>query len=125
MAKEVKGSFLEFFKGRDVTNITKEVKIKSIPNVFKIRAVTKDEFSEYSKIAKSDGQKLMELMVINNTVEPNFKSATLLEAMGVTNPKDLIAKIMLPGEFFDLAEEIGKLSEFDLDINKKVEEAKN
>lgn len=125
MAKEVKGSFIEFFKGRDVANITKEVFIKSIPNAFKIRAVTKDEFAEYSKIAKGDGAKLMELMIIGNTVEPNFKSATLAEAMGVTNPKDLLDKVLLPGEFFALAEEIGKISEFDLDINQKVQQAKN
>lgn len=124
MAKE-KLSFMEFFQGRDVTKITKEVKIKNIPSLFVIRAVTKDEFTEYSKIAKGDGQKLMELMVINNTVEPNFKSATMLEAFKVTNPKDLIDKVLLSGEFFALAEEIGKISEFDLDINKKVEQAKN
>ncbi|MDD3039760.1 hypothetical protein [Bacteroides sp.] len=118
-------SFVEFFKGRDIANLTKEVLIKGIPTPFVIRAVTKDEFAEYSKVAKSDGAKLMELMVINNTVEPNFKSATLLEQFGVTNPKDLLGKVLLSGEFYALAEEISKLSEFDLDINKKVEQAKN
>ena len=124
MAKE-KMSFEEFFKGRDITNLTKEIKLKTIPTPIIIRAVTKDEFTEYSKIAKGDPQKLMELLVINNTVEPNFKSATLLEAFKVTNPKDLINKVLISGEFFAIAEEIGKLSEFDLDINKKVEQAKN
>lgn len=124
MAKE-KMSFEEFFRGRDIANLTKEVKIKSIPSPLTIRAVTKEEFAEYSKISKGDPQKLMELMVINNTVEPNFKSATLLEAFKVTNPKDLINKVLLSGEFFAIAEEIGKLSEFDLDINAKVEQAKN
>lgn len=124
MAKE-KMSFEEFFKGRDITNLTKEIKLKTIPTPIIIRAVTKDEFTEYTKIAKGDPQKLMELLVINNTVEPNFKSATLLEAFKVTNPKDLINKVLISGEFFAIAEEIGKLSEFDLDINKKVEQAKN
>ena len=124
MAKE-KMSFEEFFRGRDIAKVTKEVKIKSIPSPLTIRAVTKEEFTEYSKISKGDAQKLMELMVINNTVEPNFKSATLLEAFKVTNPKDLINKVLISGEFFAIAEEIGKLSEFDLDINAKVEQAKN
>ena len=124
MAKE-KMSFEEFFKGRDITNLTKEIKLKTIPTPITIRAVTKEEFTEYSKITKGDPQQLMELMVINNTVEPNFKSAILLEAFKVTNPKDLINKVLISGEFFAIAEEIGKLSEFDLDINAKVEQAKN
>lgn len=124
-AVEKKMTFAEFFKGRDVSNLTKEVTIKRIPIPFVIKALSKETFSEISRQAGKDGQKMMEGLIIEGTIEPNFRSASFLEQLGVTNPKDALNKIFLPGEFFELAEEVGKLSEFDFDINEKVEQAKN
>ena len=120
-----KMDFMTFFKGRDTSKLTKEVNLKSIPFPFIISAVSKDQFNEYTKLAKGDGQKVLEALVINHTVEPNFKNADMIKQFGVNTPSELLDKIFLAGEFYELANQITAFSEFDVDMNQKVQQAKN
>lgn len=64
-------------------------------------------------------------IVINHTVEPNFKDAESIKKMGVMTPEDYLHKVLLPGEIDDLALKIQELSGFNKDFEELVDEAKN
>lgn len=102
---------------------------------FKIKVMDSDQYEEYRKKAltinvkqkKADLnlQKLNSLMVINHTIEPNFKDAESIKKVGCATPEQYLNKVLLPGEIQDLASEIQTLSGFNKDIGELVEEAKN
>jgi hypothetical protein len=105
---------------------------------FKIRVMTDKEFESYRKQAMTitagrkkgrqvemDMSRFNGLMVINHTVDPNFKDASSIQAMGCTAPEEYLAKVLLPGEIVQLAAEIQRLSGFDRDMDELVDEAKN
>ncbi len=126
----------DFLCEHTVDGITEEVVIsKRIPFKFKIKAMRSDEFNRYRKLATKinaktksadfDAQKLTEQIVINNTVEPDFRDAEAIKKVGCTTPEQYLNKVLLAGEVEELNQQIQALSGFDLDINEAVEEAKN
>ena len=129
-------TLLEFLADNPVDNITEQViisqRLAKFP--FTIRAMTGDEFTEYQKMTTSFGRhkktsfdtKLFnEQVIINHTVEPNFKDAATLKKVGCTTPQQFINKCLLAGEISELTKRISALSGFDADINEAVTEAKN
>lgn len=58
------------------------------------------------------------------TVMPNFRSAELQKSWGVIGEEALIQKMLLPGEFTDLVNQIQALCGFDLEIDEAKEELK-
>lgn len=103
---------------------------------FKIKAITSGEYNQYqsvcienpnsSKKRKFNTKKFNELVVLNHTVEPNFKDADWLKAAECVDSSRLINKTLLAGEVTEVAQQILKLSGFDNeDLEEEVEEVKN
>lgn len=102
---------------------------------FKIRAMSSDEFEDCRKKSMStivgkrrkvemDLRKFNNSIVINNTIEPNFKDAESIKQLGCTTPEEYLNKVLLPGEIVELSSQIQQLSGFK-DMDELVEEAKN
>lgn len=130
------GRLADFLCEHTVENITDDVVIsKRIPFKFKIRAMNSEEFNSYRKLATNfdvkrkkasfDSKKLNEQIIINHTVDPDFRNADDIKKVGCTTPEQYMNKVLLAGEAEELSQQIQSLSGFDLDINEAVEEAKN
>lgn len=90
---------------------TYEVQITGKPNMFR---------------PKVDTRKLVSKMIAASVVYPNLNDAQLQDSYGVTTPEDLLVKMVdNPSEYNDFANFVQNYSGFDVDINAKVEEAKN
>lgn len=129
---------MDFLIGHDVTGLTEDVLISPrLPKdkPFTIKAMTDEEFYNYQTAATSYGKKGKKIkfdgglfnrtVVINHTVNPNFKDAESIKKAGCATPEQLLSKVLLPGEVTELAERITKLSGFDQDMEDLVNDAKN
>lgn len=101
---------------------------------FTIKGMTGPEFSQYqkmsTKISKNkkvefDSKIFNELVVLNHTIEPNFRDAETVKKAGCQTPEQFLYKSLLAGEIQELAQQISSLSGFDRDMEETVEEAKN
>lgn len=126
----------QFLIENPVEGITDEVIISNrIPFKFKIKGMSGEDFAQYRKQAVKinaktqnasfDSKLLTELMVINNTIEPDFRNAADIEAAGCHTPAQYLYKVLLAGEIEELSQRIQKLSGLNVDLEEKVEEAKN
>ena len=126
----------QFLVQNPVENLTAQVvvsnRLAEFP--FTVKAMTNPEFSEYQKLSTTanrhgkvdfNARRFNELVVINQTLEPNFKDAELLKQAGCTTPEQFLNKSLLAGEVAELAQQISILSGFDRDMGEVVEEAKN
>ena len=129
-------TLLQFLIENPVDDLTAEVIVSNrlAKYPFKIRAMTGPEFSEYQKLATKIGKNkkvefnsktFNEMVVLNHTVEPNFRDADTLKKAGCTSPEQFLYKSLLAGEISELAQQISSLSGFDKDMEDTVEEAKN
>ena len=94
------------------------------PVPFKIRALTQEENDAITKRAtrqikvdggvreKLDSVEFSRRMVVEATVEPDFKSVELCGHYGVADPTLVPGKMLLAGEYAALLKEITKLSGF-------------
>lgn len=127
---------INFLIENPVDNVTAEVivsqRLAKYP--FKIKAMSGPEFSEYQRLSTTLGRhkkvefnskKFNELVVINHTIEPNFRDAETIKKAGCTTPEQFLYKSLLAGEISELANQISKLSGFDADMEETIEEAKN
>lgn len=90
---------------------TYEVQIPGKPNLFRPRV---------------DSRKLVAKMIAASVVFPNLNDTQLQNAYGVVTPEDLVvAMVDNPSEYNDFSNFVQSYSGFDVDINAKVEEAKN
>jgi hypothetical protein len=115
------------FKGKDG---------KAIP--WKLRSITEAENQEIRKAAtkrtkakygqytsETDPNEYVAKLVTATVVYPNLKDAALQETYGVKGAEALVRKMLLPGEFTKLTDQVQSLNGFDQDINELVEEVKN
>jgi len=134
-------SLQDYLNAHPVDNLTEEVAVSprfkgrdgSVLK-FKIKAMTNAEFEQIRKAATAvkkgrkvefDAQKFNLQMVINHTVEPNFKHAESIQKMGCSTPEEYVQRVLLAGEVTTLASKIQELSGFDVAMEDLVEEAKN
>lgn len=104
------------------------------PVPFEIRPITQEENKNFiNKNTKRDkkgieifnrGEYLAELTA-SAVVFPDLNNAELQKGYGCLGAKSLIQKMLLVGEFTELANQVQILSGLDNDINKDIEEAKN
>lgn len=136
MSEQTAQTLSEFLVSTTVEDITEEVSLPGrLQNFkFKIRPISGNEFAEYqkltSKIGKKgrvqfDSKKFNELLVLNHTIEPNFRSAELIKQAGCQTPEQLLYSRLLAGEISELANQISVLSGFDRDMDDFVDEVKN
>ena len=128
----------QFLVDNPQTNIVDEVyvspRFKEAGFKFKITAMTGEQFSTYQKEATAigrhrkmsfDNKRFNELVVINHTVDPNFKDAATLSQAGCTTPEQFLYRSLRAGEIAELANQISQLSGFDMDPEALVDEVKN
>lgn len=129
-------NLMQFLIENPVDNLTEEVivspRLAKFP--FKIKGMTGPEFAEYQRMSTKIGKKrkvefdsktFNELVVLNHTLEPNFRDAESIKKAGCQTPEQFLYKSLLAGEISELAQEISALSGFDKDMDEEVEEAKN
>lgn len=127
---------LQFLIENPVDNLTDKVVVSArLANFpFTIKAMTGPEFSEYQKAATRigrhkkvdfDSRLYNELVVLNHTVEPNFRDAESIKKAGCSTPEQFLYKSLLAGEIAELANKISDLSGFDRDAEETIDEAKN
>jgi hypothetical protein len=133
----------DFLNAHPVDNLTAEVVISERFKdaegnrlKFKIKAMTNDEFDQIRKKAtvlhtkgkrrvELDVKKLNDEIVIQNTLEPDFKDAESIKKLGCLSPDQYLNKVLLPGEIVELATQIQQLSGFDQEFEELVEDVKN
>lgn len=103
-------------------------------NECKIRSLTTEELenikqrsriiNKKGEVLKFDDSAFQCLICATGTVDPNFNNAELVKQAKVTNGKELVEKVLKPGEIDRLAKRIIKLSGFDDDVEEEVEETK-
>lgn len=130
----------EFLIKNPVNNLTKEVYVSNrfvdeqgnkIP--FKIKAMSGEAYASYRKQALSitkngvefDTKKFNELIVINQTVDPNFREADAIKAAGCVTPEQYMYRSLLAGEIDALAAKISELSGFNVTIEEARDSVKN
>lgn len=129
-------SLMEFLLENPVDNVTEQVELSQRlkGKLFSIRAMTGTEHNEYAKRATriGKGRKVdfdtslyNQLVVVNHTINPNFKDAETLKKAGCQTPEQLMNRVLLAGEIAELASRISSLSGFDRDMDDLVVEAKN
>ncbi|TCO78020.1 phage tail assembly chaperone [Marinisporobacter balticus] len=113
---------------------SKEVEIKRLSAltdekvIFKVEALTPDKMEEIQEMAMDENMEninaaeLQIMTVVEGVKSPSFKTKELMEKFHTYTPKDLIRKLLLPGEILTLYNIIGELSGFD---GGAVEEIKN
>lgn len=130
----------DFLNANPVDDLTEEVVVsdrfkdkEGNALKFKIKVMTNAKFNELRRRAtKQKGRKIefdpnaFQLgIVIEHTLEPDFKNAESLQKLGCMNPEQYVEKVLLPGEIVELASQIQKLSGFDVEMEELVEEVKN
>lgn len=129
----------KFLLENPVDNISEEIILsKRLKDVkFKIRPMTGSEHQRYTNMCITNANnpkkrnfdltKFQSLVVVNHTVEPNFKDAEWLATAKIADkdPMKLVSKVLLAGEIETLSEKILALSGFSEDIDELVDEVKN
>lgn len=138
MAENKSMTLSQFLAENPVNDITAEVfvskRFQDAGFTFKIRAMSGQEFSAYQKQATAVGRHkkvnfdsalFNELVVLNHTVEPNFKDAATIASCGCTSPEQFLYSRLKAGEIVDLANKISALSGFEVEQEALVDEVKN
>lgn len=127
----------QFLTKNSVDNLTQEVSLNGRLKdfKFKIKAMTGNQYNDYQALCienpnspkkrRFNTKKFNELIVVNCVIEPNFKDAEWIKALGVADATQAMYKTLLAGEITQLAEEALRLSGFDRDMDEDMEEAKN
>ena len=131
-------SLTQFLVENPQLDVTEEVfispRFKELGFKFKISAMSGEEFSSYQKEATAvgrhrkvsfDNKRFNELVVINHTVNPNFKDVETLKSANCTSPEQFLYRSLRAGEIMELANQITALSGFDPDPEALVDEVKN
>lgn len=102
---------------------------------FRVSAMDSKQFMGYQSlahaVAQTKKQKGMDLgvfseqVVINHTIEPNFKEEALLKKAGVMTPEQFVNKYLTAGEVVELQKRITELSGFNESVDDKVKKVKN
>lgn len=117
---------------------TREVEVKRLstlvgaPVIFKCQAIDSDTYSDIQQNAINLSAKgdvtginmgeMQNFMVLGGVIEPSLKDQALMAHYGAVTPKDLLSKLLLPGEVTTLFNVINELSGFGQDT---VEDIKN
>lgn len=103
--------------------------IKSVPQdtaTALSKKTTTTKIVKGSAVRTSDTERFTAELLVECTIQPDFRDAELCKAYGCVDPADVPGKMLTSGEFTRLTEEVMSLNGFDLDpVIKAEEEAKN
>ena len=125
----------------DTSDQTKEVKFGRFKSPFVIKALGADENSNLQKqatkknfnkktrqwVSEVNQDKYVDLMIEASVVTPDLNNAELQKNWdSIADPSGLLKKMLLAGEYGELATQIQEISGFDAeDINYQRDEVKN
>ncbi|MFD2703818.1 phage portal protein [Paenibacillus shunpengii] len=107
------------------------------PVLWKLRAISEELNGELRKectrkvkqkggvVTEIDQNLYIQKLAVETVVFPNLKDAQLQANHNVLGAEKLLGKLLLPGEFSKLIEEVNQINGFDLDINEEIEKVKN
>lgn len=104
------------------------------PVPFEIRAITQEEskqlIKKFTRRDKKGNETLdrteyVSALTASAVVFPDLSNAELQKTYGVLGESALLQKMLLVGEYADLAEKVQEISGLESDINDDIEEAKN
>jgi hypothetical protein len=107
----------------------KEVEIKRLSEaagdkvIFKLEAIDMNTYTDIAQQEKEIGDSRV-FAILEGVKEPNLKDDRLLKKYECITPKELVKKMLLPGEIAGLYDEITSLSGFGDSISEVVEEVK-
>lgn len=78
---------------------------------------------QYTKEVDSD--KFAATMVVECVEFPNLNSKELQDSYGVMSANDLVKKMLLPGEYTNLAEKVQEINGYDITQDELAEDVKN
>ncbi|GIO03381.1 hypothetical protein J5TS2_40490 [Brevibacillus halotolerans] len=134
-----------FFAENVNMNVTEEVfvsdrfKDKEGKTVmWKIRAISEEENKEVRKKAsvrkkvkknhyepELDSELYNVELVLKSIVFPDLNNAELQKSYGVVGADNLIRKMLFPGEFTNLLQEVSAINGFDKEVDEMADEIKN
>ena len=136
--KEKALTLMQFLLDNPVNNEREEVvvsqRFKDAGFTFTISAMSGEQFSSYQKQATAvgrhkkvnfDSKLFNELVVINHTLNPNFKDTEAVKQAGCASPEQFMYKVLKAGEIIELSNKISVLSGFDSELDDMVDEVKN
>ena len=121
----------DFIKFQDVAQMETDVYINDRLGTFTVKPLSGAKNEEFRKRSlEKDGKttninKFQVLLVAEQTIKPELANADFLAQTGCQTAREFIERKLLSGEIAAIANKILEISGFDIDINKKVEEAKN
>ncbi|GKU75657.1 phage portal protein [Paenibacillus sp. L3-i20] len=139
-------SDLSLFFAQNVTSeVTEEIAVSNrfrkkdgATVLWKIRSMTEGENEECRKastrrVKGRNGQYTQEtstedylaLLVTTSVVHPDLKNVELQKSYGVMGAETLLRKMLLPGEYAELVQNVQRINGFDQDMNELVQEVKN
>jgi hypothetical protein len=118
----------EFLNAHPIDGLTDEVVVSprfkdKDGNIlkFRIKAMTNHTFDDlrkrYTRVGKGrkvefDVQGFNKTVVIEHTLDPNFKDAESIKKLGCTTPEEYLSRVLLPGEVATLAQKIFRAQRF-------------
>lgn len=119
----------DFINFQDVSNMEEEIYINDRLGSFKIKPLSGQKNEEFRKRSTSknvtDINKFQLLVVSEQVIDPDFSNAEFLSKTGCQTAREFIERKFKAGEIATIANKILDISGFNIDINEKVEEAKN
>lgn len=115
------------FIGEDGKPVPFEIKtISQDENAQLIKQYTRRKVANGSVVENFNTTAYTNALILECTVQPDFRDSRMCEAYGVLDPVMVPGKMLLSGEYSALVGEIMKLNGFDTDsLLKDEEEAKN
>ena len=89
---------------------TRQVKVPGKPNMYR---------------PETDSALYMGKLAATCTVFPDLKNKELQDSYNVMGDDELLKEMLSPGEYADFCNKVSEVNGFEVDINEKVEEAKN
>ena len=115
------------FIGEDGKPVPFEIKtISQAENAQLIKKYNRKKVVSGSVVADNDTVGYTNALIVECTVQPDFRDSRMCETYGVLDPMMVPGKMLLSGEYSALVGEIMKLNGFDIDAQLRDEEdAKN
>ena len=135
----------EFFSQNTKFDITEDFVVSNRfkdkdgnPIHWKLKSITEAENESIRKAAtkavkgrngirtpETNPEEYIAKLVVATVVFPDLKNVELQKSYDVLGAETLIKKMLLPGEYASLIQEVQNINGFDRDINDTVEEIKN
>ena len=115
------------FIGEDGKPVPFEIKtISQAENAQLVKKYNRKKVVSGSVVADNDTVGYTNALIVECTVQPDFRDSRMCETYGVLDPMMVPGKMLLSGEYSALVGEIMKLNGFDIDAQlRDEEEAKN